>query len=239
MLRWLSAEATVEATAVDADRLDFIAVLVKASAGCSISGTAIGAINPQGKFAVAITADYVSIKGEAEVGAAQPDGRLSRVGRDITARNLYHVAVRAVVQAPSGGVDLDARIIGNRRVPGTTSASVAIPATTHLELSAATPVDPDAATVVAPGIALDAAGTADLADHGDAAPGIGVAVVATAIIGFAADGLLGTGKRSECGHHDQESECAEQNSWVQVVDSLSAYRSVVPAQTFYRPETEE
>ena len=59
----------------------------------------------------------------------------------------------------------------------------------YAELGAAAVIDPEAAAVDVPGLALDAGGAADLAGELDAAAGVNVTVVALAIVGGAGDDL--------------------------------------------------
>ena len=69
------------------------------------------------------------------------------------------------------------------------SSPVAAAATAYNEFGSAAAIDPYAGVVESPSLVLDAGGAADLAGEADAAARVGVAEVASAIVGGAGDGL--------------------------------------------------
>ena len=69
------------------------------------------------------------------------------------------------------------------------SSPVAAAATAYNEFGSAAAIDPNAVVVESPSLVLDAGGAAELAGEADAAARVGVAEVASAIVGGAGDGL--------------------------------------------------
>jgi len=98
------------------------------------------------------------------------------------------IDVAEIATAVVGGTGNDlasSPLTGASRIPIASAAA----SSSDDELGATAAVDPYAVVVPSPGLILDAGGTADLAGEADATACIGVAEVASAVVGGAGDGL--------------------------------------------------
>jgi len=135
----------------------------------------------------------LSVAADHELGAAaavHPDAlRIVAPGLALNAGGAADLARQLHAAAGVGVAVMAIAIVRGAGEGLSLSLTLSVAVSASGELSAAAAVHPDALHVVAPGLALNAGGAADLARQLHAAARVEVAVVAAAVVGRAGDGL--------------------------------------------------